>query len=210
VPTESGSPRATKKEHTMESIADARRIAALNEQVRRVTALSRAMNLTVTHAMLAARQAGERGRKRTTQTEEMRGFGRELDHALNQLHHFISRLVRGLLGGGAGAAPVYRLPQGRARGRQLLGRAGPRWEWELAHCREPVPAEWAGLCRKLRHALHLAETALALVRAAGADAAGQGMEASLRHAAEEVGMTARRVRESIARMNATAPEGGGR
>lgn len=196
----------------MQRTAEAQRIAVLQEQVRRVTALSRAMNLTATHAMLAERHAVGRGGGRAAKAEEMRAFGRELDRSVNELHRFISRLVRTLFVLGATGSRVdYRAPGERPLGRQLLGRGLPRWERDLAHCREPVPAEWAGLCRKLRHSLHLAETALALVRFAQAEAspeaAGQGMEAAIRHVAEEVGMTARRVRDSVARMSDTFSAG---
>lgn len=186
-----------------------RRVADLKAHIKVIVEVSRAMNMTVTDAMLTAKQAGERSRGFTA-SREMRGLSRQLDHSMGKLLTHVSRLVLEISALSKDDRALRYLASTREisrANRVLLGFAVRRKGEETRRARDIVQEDWVALGHELHHAFRLLQLSLALARSAKIESVyGGDMAASLKQVVGEINATTQRVMAGVKQFSAYADE----
>jgi methyl-accepting chemotaxis protein len=167
-----------------------RRTARINEEIKRIVAISAGINLTAVNAMLVAKRAGERSRGFGVVSGELRTFSRHLEENMGETTVLVSRLVLNvgrLLNETRSQRQIDRAGRMSARSGELLAAVLARKNEALARSREKIGVLGNGLVRQAEAAMRLCQTGNALARSAKIEAVyGGDMAGTLRQVSNEV------------------------
>lgn len=183
-----------------------RRVADLNAHIKVIVEVSRTMNMTVTDAMLTAKQAGERSRRPAAASREMQGLSRQLDHSMDEMLKHISRLVQEISALSKDERALQNLAATREMSRAnraLQGLVARRREEGGQHAQGSVQEDWAALGHELHHAFLLLQMALEHARSANVEA---DVATSLKRAVVEIDATTQRVMAGVEGFSSYAHE----
>jgi hypothetical protein len=154
------------------SAENMRRVAGVNEEIKKIVQVSHELSVEAINAMLAARRAGSAVRGFAVVTTELRGFSGKLQLLMDELTRDMAELVREVAGLSKEMRARRHLSAALAMSGGQAGMAATvaRVDTELARLGTENMAMWGSVQRVIERAVLLCEVGRALARGAKIEA----------------------------------------